>query len=247
MSSILDLAISISLADHISSGITGIIGNFRLMEKATDDAKKKLDAFKTAGWIGAGVGTAGALAFKGITDAIVDTSKAAADFEDVMTNVKMAAFGKDLLDTKKAKEVQQTLNDLTVGFEKLGIATKFSDKSAAETALGLLRGGVDKDFLLGTKGATGYNYSGLAAAMYTAQLGDIDPQAAGDFIAKQKAAFNMNGDRTLEAVNFYAKTAAASTMDMKSLIPGMLTASGVAGTLDMTPEDTALLVAATGT
>ncbi|WP_010502813.1 phage tail tape measure protein [Paenibacillus elgii] len=248
MSSILDLAISISLADHISSGIKGIIGNFKLMEKASDDAKKKMESFKTMGWVGGTVGIAGALGFNAVTDAVIGATKAAADFEDVMTNVKMAAFGKDLLDKNKAGEIKQTLDDLTLGFEKLGIATKFSDKAAAETSLGMLRGGIDKEFILGTKDAKGkYNYSGLTAAMYSAQLGDIDPQSSGDFIAKQKAAFNMNGDRTLEAVNFYAKTAAASTMDMKSLIPGMLTASGVAGTLGMTPEDTALLVAATGT
>ncbi|MDR6883020.1 phage tail tape measure protein [Bacillus sp. 3255] len=248
MSSILDLAISISLADHISSGIRSVISQFRLMENATEDAQRRMDKFKNMAFVGGGIGVAGAIAFKQITDGISEAARAAMEFEDVMINVKLAAFGKDLINQDKAAEVKKTLGELTEGFEKLGMATKFSDKGVAEAALGMLRGGIDKEFLLGTKNEKGnFNYSGLTAAMYAAQLGQIDPNASGDFIAKQKAAFNISGDRTLSAIDFYAKTAAASTMGMKDLIPGMLTSSGVAGTLGMTPEDTALLVAATGT
>ncbi|MED0672105.1 phage tail tape measure protein [Aneurinibacillus aneurinilyticus] len=248
MSNILDLAIAITLKDQITSSVNSIIGQFRLMENAADDVQKKMDRFSTMTWTGGALALGGVAAFSAISGAIVETTKQAMEFEDVMNKVKVAAFGKDLLDVSKAQEVKQTLADLQEGFEKLGMATTFTDKSVGEAALGMLRGGLSKEFLLGEKDKDGkYNYSGLAAAVYSAQLGDVDPMVAGDFIAKQKAAFNMTGNRALEATNFYAKTSAASTMDYQQLISGMLTASGVGGTLGLSPEDTALLVATTGT
>lgn len=248
MSTVLDLAIAISLADHVSGAVKGIIGQFKLLERTTSDVQRKMDMFKNIAWTGGAFTVAGVSAFAGLTSAIKASVDQAMEFQDVMNNVKIAAFGKDLLDKTKINEVKRTVDDLTAGFEKLGVATKFSDTTVAQAALGMLKGGLDKQFLLGSKGADGkYNYSGLAAAVYAAQLGGVDPSVSGDFIAKQKAAFNLTGDRTLDVTNFYAKTAAASTMDFKELISGMLTSSGVAGHMYLSPEDTALLVAATGT
>lgn len=247
MSTVLDLAVAISLTDRVSGGITNIIRNFGLMKNASQEVQRSMNSFKNMAWTGGIFAAGGIASFVGLTNAIKDTIDVAAEFQDVMNDVKIAAFGKDLVDKTKLQEINEVVADLTKGFEKLGVATKFSDTSTAQAALGMLKGGLDKQFLLGSELNGEYNYSGLAATMYAAQLGKTDPNTAGDFIAKQKAAFNLSPDRTLEAVNFYTKTSAASTMDFKDLMSGMLTASGVAGTLGMTPEDTALLVAATGT
>jgi TP901 family phage tail tape measure protein len=248
MSTVLDLAIALSLNDRISSGVKSIIQQFHLLKGATEDTQKQMDKFKTMTWTGAAFAAGGVAAFAGITHAIKGTIEKAAEFQDVMNNVKITGFGKDLIDPAKAEYVKQTLSDLQEGFEKLGVATKFSDTSAAQAASGMLSGGIPKEFLLGSKDKNGkYNYSGLTAAMYAAQLGEVDPHSAGDFIAKQRSAYNLTGDQTLSATNFYVKTASASTMNFKELMSGMLTASGVAGSLGMSPEDTAKLVAATGT
>jgi len=247
MDTVFKLAVIISAVDHASAYIDRVAARFRLLGNASEDTLRRLDRLKKftfAGGLLAGVGVAGIIA---VTSALKDVTKEAMEFEDVMNNVKIAAFGKDLLNMSKAGEIKQTLKELEHGFEKIGIATKFSDTGVAEAALGMLKGGVSKEFLLGMKGKDGYNYSGLTAAIYSAQLGGVGTQEAGDFIAKQKAAFNMSGDRTLQAANFYAKTAAASTMDYAQVMSGMLTSSGVAGTLGMTPEDAVKILAATGT
>lgn len=238
---IMNASVLVNLTDRASSGLKN------LGRVAADTMKQVagLQNLQMGGFTAMGAGAAGVYA---VGNAIKETVTVAAEFEDVMKNVGMAAFGKDLIDLSKAREVQKTLSELTVGFEKLGIASKFSDKQVAEGALGMLKGGIEKEFLLGSKDAKGqFNYSGLAATVYSAQLGETDNRSAGDFISKQKAAYNMDGDRTLQAVNHYVKTSAASTMDFKDLMSGMLTASGVAGMLKMSPEDTSLLVAATGT
>ncbi|MDC0763495.1 phage tail tape measure protein [Brevibacillus sp. AG] len=241
MGVIMNASVIVSLIDQASSRLRRI-GNL------SDDLQRRvsrLQNMRLTGLVAAGTGALGLVA---VTAAIKEATDAAMEFEDVMNNVKIAAFGKDLLDKSKAAEVQKTVNDLTTGFEKLGMATKFSDTSTAQAAVGMLRGGLNKEFLLGSKDKNGqYNYSGLTAAMYSAQLGETDPFAAGDFIAKQKAAFNLSADRTLQAVDYYTRVSAASTVDYQNLMSGMMTASGVGGTLGLSPEDTSLLVAATGT
>lgn len=248
MSTVLDLAIAISVADFATSSVNRIIGQFRLLQGASQETLRQMDRFRNIAFGGAVLTGAGVLGFKAVSNAIQASAEEAMKFEDVMNNVKITGFGKDLIDTNKAKETKKTIDELTTGFEKLGIATKFSDKSVAEAAHGMLSGGMEKEFLLGSKDKKGrYNYSGLSATMFAAQLGNIDPHESGDFIAKMKSAYNMNADKTLEAVNFFTKTAAASTLNMKELIPGMLTAGGAGGSMGLSAQDTALLVAATAT
>jgi TP901 family phage tail tape measure protein len=248
VSSILDLAIAVTLKDQVTSGVNSIIGQFHLLEKAADDVQKKMDMFSNMTWAGGALALGGVAAFSAVSGAIAETTKQAMEFEDVMNKVKVAAFGKDLLDVSKANEIKQTLEELEEGFEKLGMATTFTDKKVGEAALGMLRGGIPKEFLLGSRNQNGqYDYAGLAAAMYSAQLGEVEPLAAGDFIGKMRAAYNLSPQRTLDATNFFAKTSAASTVDYANLMSGMQTAAGVSGKLFMSPEDTALLVAATGT
>ncbi|TPG74034.1 phage tail tape measure protein [Brevibacillus laterosporus] len=241
MGIIMNASVVVSLIDQTSSRLRQI-GN---LSEDVHRRVSRLQNMRLTGLVAAGTGALGMVA---LTAGIKEATDAAMEFEDVMNNVKIAAFGKDLIDKSKTEEVKRTVDELTAGFEKLGMATKFSDTSTAQAAVGMLRGGLNKEFLLGSKDKNDkYNYAGLTAAMYSAQLGETDPFSAGDFIAKQKAAFNLSADRTLEAVNHYTKVSAASTVNYQDLMSGMLTASGVGGTLGLTPEDTSLLVAATGT
>lgn len=134
MSSILDLAISISLADHISSGVKSIIGQFKLMENATADVQKKMDGFKNMAFVGAAFGAVGAA---GVA-ALSELAKKAGEVEMQMIQLG-GVYGLNI-DSSQLKEVESLAQEMSQ-------KTIFSKKENLGISLELAHAGISKEAL----------------------------------------------------------------------------------------------------
>lgn len=134
MSSILDLAIGISLADHVSSGINSIIGHFGLLRNASAEAQAQMDKFKTMGWIGASIG---AIGVAGVHELDKLAQKAG---EVKMQLIQLGGvYGLDV-DDSKLKEVDQLAQDMSQ-------RTIFSKKENIGIDLELAHAGISQEAL----------------------------------------------------------------------------------------------------
>jgi TP901 family phage tail tape measure protein len=132
MSTILDLAIAVSLADHASSAINSIIGNFHLMENASRDAQAQMEKFKTMGWIGATVGAIGTAGVVGLTK-LADKAG-----EVQMQLIQLGSVYGLNIDDSQLKAIEQQAQELSQ-------KTLFSKKQVIGIDLELAHAGITKE------------------------------------------------------------------------------------------------------
>jgi len=219
MSSILDLAISISLADHISSGVRNIISQFRLLEGATQQVQDQMNRLRNISFAGgalAAVGTAGMLA---TAAAAKEAVSKAGDLQEVMTEIKSLTFGKDLFDPSKANEITQKMHDIQNLTTRLGLETTFSNLDAGRVFVELQKGGIQyQDIMNGAAEAT----------IKFAQLNKMVPESAAELMVQTRAGFQLTGQQMLEAADTVTKVAAASSANAEDINRGLGNMAGVA-------------------
>lgn len=134
MSTILDLAIAISVADHASNIVKGIIGQFGFLQNATEETKKKLDGFKNMAFIGAGIAAAGAVGVAGLTH----LAEKAADVQQQMIQLG-GVYGLNIDDSQ--------LKEIEIRAQALSQQTLFSKKEVLGIDVELAHAGISKELL----------------------------------------------------------------------------------------------------
>ncbi|MCG9966875.1 phage tail tape measure protein [Pelotomaculum terephthalicicum JT] len=218
MSTVLDLAIAISVTDFATSGVKNIISQFSLLQSATDETKKKMDSLKNFAWgggIAAAIGTAGVLVTTTIgTEAV----KQAANLQEVMTEIK-AQFGKDITDLSKYDEVAAKMEEIKDLSNRLGLQTTFSNIGVGQAILELQKGGIDYQNIV----------NGAAeATVKFAQLNKMAPEAAAELMVQARAGFQLTGQQMLDTADIITKVAAASSAEAVDIQRGLGNMAGVA-------------------
>ncbi|MCG9966870.1 phage tail tape measure protein [Pelotomaculum terephthalicicum JT] len=214
MSSILDLAIAVSVTDFATSGVKNIISQFSLLQSATEETKKKIEGLKNIAWgggIAAAIGTAGVIATTMIGAQAV---KQAADLQEVMSGIKSQTFGKDLFDPEKAVEIEEKMKSIKDLSNRLGLETTFSNIGAGQAILELQKGGVALEDILTGAGE---------AAVKMAQLSKVPPNTAAEALVQARAGFQLTGEQLLQAADTMVKVAAASSADVGDVMRGLRT------------------------
>ena len=219
MSTILDLAIAISVADFASSTVRNIIGQFNLLQGASQETLAQMNRFRNLAWgggIAAAIGTAGILAVSSATQEAVTR---AGNLQEIMTEIKAQGFGKDLFDPSKADEISKKMKEIEDLTTRLGLETTFSNLDAGNVIRELQKGAVDyKDIVNGAAEAT----------IKFAQLNKMAPEAAAELMVQTRAGFQLTGQQMLEAADTVTKVAAASSAHSEDINRGLGNMAGVA-------------------
>lgn len=219
MSTVLDLAIAVSIADHSISGVNKIIGQFKLMEGASDDVQKKMNSFKNMAFTGGAFAVGGVLAFNAVANAATDAVTRAGNLQEIMTEIKAQTFGKQLFDPSSANEISTKMKEIEDLSTRLGLETTFSNLDAGEVIRDLQKGGLQyKDIMDGAAEAT----------IKFAQLNEMAPTAAAELMVQTRAGFQLTGQQMLEAADTVTKVAAASSAGAEDINRGLGNMAGVA-------------------
>lgn len=238
MSTVLDLAIAVSLSDRASSGVQNLISQFHLLRGASQDVQNQMNRLQTMAWSGgafAAIGTAGLLATAGAATVAIDK---AANLQEIMTELKAQTFGKDLFDPTKADMIAQKMREIEDYTTRLGMETTFSNLDVGQAVLELQKGGIAIEDILSGAGE---------AVIKMAQLSKIPPNAAAESLVQIRAGFQLTGEQLLAAADTLVKVSAASSADVSDLQTGLGNTAGIAKTMGFDVMDTSALVALTRT
>ncbi|MGF9909489.1 phage tail tape measure protein [Brevibacillus porteri] len=244
MSTVLDLAIAISLTDRVSGATNNIIRQFGLMKNATDDVQRKMNALKSMAWTGGAFTAGGVLAFTAIATAAQEAVTHAGNLQEIMTSIKTQAFGKDLFDQSKTGMIESQMKEIKDLSTRLGLETTFSNLGAGEAILELQKGGVAyTDIINGAAEAT----------VKFAQLNKMLPAVAAEAMVQTRAGFQLTGEEMLRSADIMTKVASASSASAEDINRGLGNMGGVAsqmwGSRSKTEQvlDSSVLVALTRT
>ncbi|UED72158.1 phage tail tape measure protein [Brevibacillus sp. HD3.3A] len=219
MSTILDIAIALSLSDRVTNGVNNIISQFRLMNGATEEAQRRMDSFKNMAWTGGAFAAGGALAFAAVTKTASEALERAGNLQEVMTEIKSLTFGKDLFDPTKADEISGKMRIIENLATRLGLETTFSNIDAGQAIVELQKGGIKyQDIVNGAAEAT----------IKFAQLNKMAPTAAAELMVQTRAGFQLIGEQMLGAADIVTKVAATSSANAADINRGLGNMAGVA-------------------
>lgn len=238
MSTVLDLAIAVSLTDRATSGVQNLISQFHLLRGASQDVQNQMNRLQTMAWSGgafAAIGTAGLLATAGAATVAIDK---AANLQEIMTELKAQTFGAELFDPAKADMIAQKMREIEDYTTRLGMETTFSNLDVGQAVLELQKGGIAIEDILSGAGE---------AVIKMAQLSKIPPNAAAESLVQIRAGFQLTGEQLLAAADTLVKVSAASSADVSDLQAGLGNTAGVAKTMGFDVMDTSALVALTRT
>lgn len=244
MSTVLDLAIMLSLSDRASSGVQNIISQFNLLRGATQEVQNQMNRLRTMAWGGgalAAIGGAGLLATAGA--ATVAVSKAG-DLQEVMTEIKSMTFGTDLFDPTKADMITEKMKEIEALTTRLGLETTFSNIGAGQAIIELQKGGIQYQDIIG---------GAAEATIKFAQLNKMAPEAAAELMVQTRAGFQLTGQQMLDAADTVTKVAASSSASAEDINRGLGNMAGVASQMWKTRSkaeqvfDSSALVALTRT
>lgn len=244
MSSVLDLAIAISISDFASSSVRNIISQFNLLRSASQDVQNQMNRLRNIAWGGGAVAAAGTVGLLATAGAASTAVSKAGDLQEIMTEIRSMTFGKDLFDPTKADmiaEKMRTIEDLTT---RLGLETTFSNLGAGEAIIQLQKGGIQyQDIINGAAEAT----------IKFAQLNKMAPEAAAELMVQTRAGFQLTGQQMLDAADTVTKVAASSSASAEDINRGLGNMAGVASQMWRTRSkaeqvfDSSALVALTRT
>ncbi len=229
MSTILDLAVALSLKDMISGQLGKVINDFKNLEGITDGVKNQLNTLKNIGIGGGILAGAGLAGLKATANALTDCMDAAATFEDSMTVLMNKSFGKNIVDPAYKKDVALTQKALSNLAMDIAGGTTFNGAGILDSMTALVKGGITKDELLNFDEETGDNIA--KANAYFAQVNRVSAESTAEGTAQMKTGFRLVGKEIMDAmeyVNKFADTTIADSLALQRALGGI---AGAASTI----------------
>ncbi|WP_027416206.1 phage tail tape measure protein [Aneurinibacillus terranovensis] len=265
MSSILDLAIAITLSDQVTSGVQSIIGHFHLLENATDDVLTRMKSFETLAWTGAGFIAAGVAGFTTLTKAIDSSLESASKLQDSMKSFEVNAFGQAIKPNANIESVKNVIGQAQEIAKTKGVDIKFNTKTDALDFIKKQVDGLAKD--LGAKTIFGrtdaiqtfdtLQKNGISlknildgvgeSALYMAQITQQTPLDTAEQLSKIVASYQLDGSRTKDLANKIVMADGASAATAQDISIGFKYAGGTAKRLGLSYDDVILALASANT
>ncbi len=222
MSTILDMAIALTLKDMVTGSISHIIDEFKNLEGVTDQVKTKLNDFKNIGIAGGTLFGAGAIGLDKTLDLLDEATIQAATFEDSMTVLMNKSFGKNLIDPAykdSVEEVKGYFADLAMD---IGTNTTFDSTDILDSMTELVKGGLEVQDVL----------NGAAKAnAYFAQVNRVSATDTAEGTIGMKTGFRLVGDEIMKAMELVNQYADATTADSLAIQNSLGNVAGMASTL----------------
>ena len=222
MSTFLDFAIGLSLVNGISGEINKIVGDFKRLNGVTDDVIKQLDGLKNISITGGILAGAGVAGLKMTADAISDCISEAEKLQTTSNNLKIKAFGKDILDESKLPEIQAQMEELEKTAMNISLGTMFNQQQIEESMISMVKGGMSVNTI---------RDSTAAANAYFAQINETNPIATADATVKFVTGFHLQEDQIKESLDLITKYANATPTDALQIQQNIGNISGSATTV----------------
>lgn len=191
--------------------------------KSIEKARTELDKLESSGTAQLASGAALAAPF-------VAATKAAGEFQDILTEIKINTYDSAV----PVKKWEANVKSLGSQIQSLADKTRFNATEVGAGYLALLKGGVtSKDIRAGTGRAT----------VYGAQVAGISPDAMAEYSVKIGNAYNIQGREMNNLMDFMTRVDSASTASVASLADGYKYASSSAAQLGQSYKDTGLALA----
>ena len=221
-STILNLAIALTLRDALTSQLDNAISRLGRMEGVTDDVRRRLNELGNvtiAGGILAGAGIAG---LNATMDAIDTCVERYSELEDAQLVLENKAFGKSLVDPKQADEIAAMSAEAQAAAMRIGANTTFDSPEIMNSMTALVKGGSDIEAVINGMAEANANF---------AQVNRVSAEATADGTVQMASGFGLVGDEIMQAMEFVNQYADATISDSLDIQQAMGNVAGMASNI----------------
>ncbi len=242
-STILNLAIALTLRDALTDQLGRAIDRIGQMEGATDELRNRLSELGNitiTGGILAGAGIAGLNATINAIDSCVESYSRLEDAQLVLEN---KAFGKSLVDETQQDRIAELSAEAKAAAMRIGANTTFDSPEITNSMTALVKGGASIESVLNGMAEANANF---------AQVNRVSAEATADGTVQMASGFGLVGDEIMQAmeyVNQYADASISDSLDIQQALGNVAGAAsniwGSRSSIDVAKETIALTAVTT--
>lgn len=242
-STILNLAIALTLRDALTDQLGRAIDRIGEMEGATDELRNRLSELGNvtiAGGLLAGAGIAGLNATINAIDSCVERYS---ELENAQLVLENKAFGKSLLDESQKDRVAELSAEAQAAAMRIGANTTFDSPEITNSMTALVKGGASIESVLDGMAEANANF---------AQVNRVSAEATADGTVQMASGFGLVGDEIMQAMEFvnqYADATISDSLDIQQALGNVAGAAsniwGSRDSIDVAKETIALTAVTT--